>query len=107
MGEPNFSSGTGNAAEALMDVNPTVVIPAGGIFQICNMIATFAGAGYIRIRETNLVGAELFRIRFAADGTIPLDFRTAPMQFKAGSTVRTLVFTQEGAFANSILVSGE
>lgn len=107
MGEPNFSSGTGNAAEALLDVNPTITIRAGGVFQICNLIATYAGAGYIRIRETDINGAELFRIRFAADGTIPIDFRTAPMQFKAGSSDRTLVLTQEGAFANSVLISGE
>ena len=107
MSEPNFSAGNGSASEALMDVNPTVAIPARGVFQICNLIATYRGAGIIRIRETDLNGAELLRVRFAADGTIPLDFRTAPLEFRAGASARTLVFTQEGAFANSVTVSGQ
>ncbi len=104
--DPFFASGTGNAAEALMDVNPTVTIPARGVFQIWNFLATFSGAGYIRLRETDINGAELLRIRFSADGLIQGDFRTAPLQYKAGATARTLVLTQEGAFANSILISG-
>lgn len=107
MSEPFFASGAGSASEALLDSNPTISIPGNGVFQVRNLIATYAGAGYIRLRETDLNGAELLRIRFAADGTIPLDFITAPLQFKAGSSGRTLVLTQEGSFANSVTISGE
>ena len=107
MSEPVFSSGAGSASEALMGVNPTIAIPANGVFQIRNLIATYAGAGYIRLRETDINGAELLRIRFAADGTIPLDFITSPLQFKAGSSGRTIVVTQEGSFVNSVTISGD
>ena len=107
MSEPVFSSGNGSASEALMDSNPTITIPPNGVFQVRNLIATYAGAGYIRLRETDLNGAELLRIRFAADGTIPLDFITAPLQFKAGSSARTIAITQEGSFVNSVTISGD
>lgn len=106
MSEPFFSSGVGSASEALLDVNPTIIIPPNGVFQVCNILSTYAGAGYIRLRETDLSGAELFRVRFAADGTIPADFTTAPLSFKGGPSGRTLVLTQQGAFPNSVTISG-
>jgi hypothetical protein len=106
MSEPYFASGDGSASEALLDVNPTITVPPSGVFQICNILATYAGAGYIRIRETDLNGAELYRIRFAADGTIPCDFTTAPLTFKGGKNGRTLVITQQGNFPNSVTISG-
>jgi hypothetical protein len=108
MATPNFSSGTGNAAEALMDVNPTITIPAGGRLKIWNFIATYEGIGTIRLRETNLAGAELLRIRFAADGLIQGDFRSSPIEFLAprGSD-RVIAITQEGAFSNSLMIAGD
>lgn len=107
MSEPNFSAGNGSVAEALLDVNPTISISPRGVFQVCNLLATYAGAGILRIRETNLGGAELFRVVFAAAGSIPMDFRTAPMEFRAGETARTLVLTQEGNSTNSVTISGQ
>lgn len=108
MGSPNFSSGAGNAAEALLDVNPTITIPANGRLRIYNFIATYEGIGIIRLRDTDLVGTELMRIRFAADGLIQGDFRASPLEFLAPrASARDIVVTQEGDFENSLLISGE
>jgi hypothetical protein len=87
-----------------MSSNPTITIPASGRLNIANFIATFQGAGTIRIRETNLSGAEIFRIRFGQDGLIQGDFRSATLTFDAPSAGKTLVITQEGNFANSLLL---
>ena len=105
--DPFFASGAGSASEALLDVNPTIAIPPGGVFQIANFLATYEGIGIIRLRENDLNGAELLRIRFAADGLIQGDFRFAPLNYRAVGAARTLVVTQEGAFNCSLLLSGE
>lgn len=108
MSTPSFSSGAGNAVEALMDVNPTITIPAGGRLRIYNFIATYNGIGTIRLRDTDLAGTELLRIRFAADGLIQGDFRASPIEFLAPrASARDIVITQEGDFANSLLIAGE
>lgn len=108
MAEPIFSSGTGNAAEALMDVNATITITKGGVLQIANFIATFEGVGKIRLRDTNLAGTELLRIYFAAAGLLQGDFRSSPIAFRApAGAARVIVVTQEGAFNNSLFLAGE
>lgn len=108
MADPHFASGTGSANEAVMDSNPTITIPAGGSFSIASYLLTYQGAGTIRLRETDINGAELCRFRCAADGQIeggglspyPLGPWKAPKD-----AARTIVITQEGDFDCSILLS--
>ena len=108
MTTPVLSTGTGSANEALMDVNPTIVIGAGGVFQIRNYVVTAEGAVTIRIRETDLNGTELMRFRIAADGLIQGDFPgPSPISFQGGASGRTLAVTQEGSFENSLQLSGD
>ncbi len=104
----NQAIGAGNGAEQIVGTNGTIQIPAGQRLQITDLIGTYQGAGIIRIREDNLVGAEVTRLRFAADGTIlsgigtPLTINGNP----AGGAAKDVVITEEGAFVNTLTVVG-
>lgn len=97
--------GAGNGAEQIVASGGSIVIPEGMKFQITDLIGTYQGAGIQRIREDNLVGAEITRVRYAADGTIIAGLGT-PAEILGVPGGKTIVVTEEGAFANSLTVVG-
>lgn len=102
----NQAIGAGNAAEQVVATNGTIVIPKNRELTIEDFLATYRGAGIIRIRNASLVGAILFELRFAADGSIQGDFKNGLHIEATLTAARTIVITEEGAFANSILLLG-
>lgn len=101
--------GAGNGAERIVTVQGgTIAIAEGTKLQITDLVGTYQGAGIHRLREDNLAGAEIFRLRYAADGTI-LDGLGTPMEIQGnpvGGGVKNVVITEEGAFVNTLTVLG-
>lgn len=99
--------GVGNAAEALVETNPSFTVIKDHTLQLTDVCATYQGAGYLRIRKTNISGEIMFVRRVAADGDIQADFKT-PLPLAGGSSAAgtTYVITQEGSFVNSLLLIG-
>ncbi|MGE5663135.1 MAG: hypothetical protein ACM31I_02255 [Deltaproteobacteria bacterium] len=97
--------GAGNGAEQIVGTGGSIVIPEGQKLQITDLLGTYQGAGIQRIREDNLVGAEITRVRYAADGTIIAGLGT-PVEILGAPGGKTIVVTEEGAFVNSLTVVG-
>lgn len=99
--------GAGSASEALLDTNPSFTVIKDHTLKITDVISTYLGIGILRIRKTDINGDVMFRVRFAADGTIPCDFITPlPLPGGSGNNGTVYVITQEGSFDNSILLLG-
>lgn len=103
----NQAVGAGNAAEQIMATNGSVTIPPLSKLVITDWIMTYLGAGILRIREDSLVGALVIQHRFSSDGEIQGDLES-PIEINNFDPVnpKTVVFTEEGAFANSQFTSG-
>jgi hypothetical protein len=111
--------GAGNVAERIL--TGVVGVQQGGLtltagtqtfsanrfVRISNLIMTYRGAGIMRLRQTNLAGAIILEIRFAGDGTITVDRVESPIQVVSGAVAAVVVVTEEGAFVNSIFLSGK
>ncbi len=102
-----LSLGAGSASEALVDTNSSFTVIKDHTLQLTDVCATYQGAGYLRIRKTSITGEVMFVRRVAADGDIQADFKT-PLPLPGGSSANgtTYVITQEGSFANSLLLIG-
>lgn len=99
--------GAGNAGEQVVGTNGTFTVPEGFKLVFTDWIGTYRGEGTIRLRKTNASGAIVYQQYFAAAGEIQGDLKT-PMSVSAplGGGDVTLVITEEGAFANSLFLSG-
>lgn len=101
--------GAGNGAERVVTgQGGTIVIPEGTKLQITDLVGTYQGAGIHRLRLDTLGGAEIFRLRYSADGTI-LDGLGTPLEIvgnAVGGGDKNVVITEEGAFVNSLTVLG-
>lgn len=102
----NQAVGAGNAAEQIMGTNGSVTIPVGKKLVISDWVMTYQGAGTLRIREDDLTGPLVIQHRFSGDGEIQGDL-DSPIEIKNfGATPKTVVFTEEGSFANSQFTAG-
>ena len=103
----NQAVGAGNAAEQVMATNGSVTIPPLSKLTITDWIMTYLGAGILRIREDSVSGPLVIQHRFSGDGEIQGDLES-PIQIKNfdPAAAKTVVFTEEGAFANSQFTSG-
>lgn len=108
--------GSGSVAEAIVTATigyafgtgltltaGTLTLASGSILRISNIISTYAGAGILRLRQTNLAGVIIAQIRFAAAGTIIVDRMSNPILINGG----VVVVTEEGNFANSMTIVGK
>lgn len=103
----NQAVGAGNAAEQVMGTNGSVTIPPRTKLIITDWIMTYLGAGFLRIREDNLAGPLVIQHRFSGDGEIQGDLASPIEILNADPTnPKTVVFTEEGAFANSQFTAG-
>lgn len=99
--------GVGNAAETLVEMNSSFTVIKDHTLQLTDVCATYKGAGYLRIRKTDISGEIMFVRRVAADGDIQADFKTPlPLPGGSGASGTTYVITQEGNFQNSLLLIG-
>ncbi len=101
--------GAGNGAERVVTgQGGTITIPEGQKLQITDLLGTYQGVGITRLREDNLAGAEITRVRYAGDGTIIAGVGT-PLTINGnavGGGDKHVVVTEEGAFANTLTVLG-
>lgn len=102
----NQAIGAGNAAEQIVGTNGTVTIPAQRKLVITDWVMTYQGAGILRIREDNLAGAIVIQHRFSGDGEIQGQLGSPIEIVNNTGSPMALVITEEGAFANSLFVSG-
>ncbi|MGI0149744.1 MAG: hypothetical protein ACREDF_09480 [Thermoplasmata archaeon] len=111
--------GAGNAAERILTgavgaaqggvvlTAGTITIPANRVVRITNLVLTYRGAGVLRLRQTNLAGLIILEVRIAGDGTIIVDRVESPIQVVANAAAAVVVATEEGAFVNSVFLSGK
>ena len=103
----NQAVGAGNAAEQVMGTSGSVSIPPRSKLILTDWIMTYQGAGILRIREDSISGPLVIQHRFSGDGEIQGDL-SSPIEIMNAdpTTPKTVVFTEEGAFANSQFTSG-
>jgi hypothetical protein len=99
--------GAGSGGESVVGTNPSFTVIKDHVLKVTDVCCTYQGAGYLRIRQTDIAGAIMFQRRVAADGDIQADFKT-PLELSggSGSAGTAYVITQEGNFPNSMLLIG-